>query len=210
MNLNQIIVALDGMTREQALTTAWTLSSHVWGFKVNDLLLTYGVNIIEDLKCLGNVFADPKFYDIPNTVANGVSRLAEAGADLITVHASAGKESMQAALDSAGNAKILAVTVLTSMTESQVREVYCRSIDETVWDLAYLAKEVGIHGIVCSSQELELIRHLDMLKVVPGIRLDGQDDHCRIGDGAGADLFVIGRPITKASDPVAALKKFVK
>lgn len=212
MKPEQVIVALDGMDREQALLMAWTLSSKVWGFKVNDLLLTYGLDIIKDLKGLGRVFADPKLYDTPKTISNSVSRLADAGADLITVHASSGRDGLQSAVESAGNAKILAVTILTSMDEPTVQDVYCRSIEETVWDLAHLANDSGAHGIVCSSQEVGLIKHLNLIKVVPGIRLGviDNDDQRRIGNGSGADLYVIGRPLTQASDPLVALNKLLK
>lgn len=211
MKPNQIIVALDGMDREEALMLAWTLSSTVWGFKVNDLLLSHGLDIIRELKCLGRVFADPKLYDIPKTVGNGVRRLAHAGADLITVHASGGKRMMRAAVENAGESKILGVTALTSMDDSEVQATYHRTVDETVWDLAHLAHESGAHGVVCSSREVKMLSHLNFIKVVPGIRLksvDG-DDQRRVGDGAGADLFVIGRPIVEASDPIKAVHDIV-
>lgn len=211
MESKQIIVALDGMDREQALMTAWTLSSYVWGFKVNDLLLGYGLDIIRDLKCLGCVFADVKLHDIPKTVVNGTTRLSEAGADFITVHASGGKEMIKAAVDNAGDSKILAVTALTSLDESSVQEVYCRSVEETVWDLAHLANDAGAHGIVCSSNEVSMLAHLKMLKVVPGIRIGPvvKDDQKRTGTGDGADFFVIGRQITQSRDPMKALQKIL-
>jgi orotidine-5'-phosphate decarboxylase len=211
MKNEQIIVALDGMDREEALMLAWTLSPSVWGFKVNDLLLSCGINIIRDLKCLGRVFVDPKLYDIPKTVANSVFRLSDAGADLITVHASGGKDMMEAALENAGNSKILAVTMLTSFEDCDVQSIYHRPIDETVWDLAHLAYESKVHGIVCSSREVKMLQHLNFMKVVPGIRTgQPEDDQKRIGDGSGADLFVIGRPITEADDPADALNNIIR
>lgn len=212
MQANQIIVALDGMDREEALMLAWTLSSTVWGFKVNDLLLSCGVSIVSELKCLGRVFADPKLYDIPKTVGNGVRRLAHAGADLITVHASGGRRMMQEAVANCGDAKILAVTALTSLDDAEVQDVYHRSVDEQVWDLAHLAHQSGAHGVVCSSREVKLLEHLNFIKVVPGIRLraaDG-DDQKRTGTGGGADLFVVGRPIVEASDPLKAIADIVQ
>lgn len=210
METNKIIVSLDGMDRKKALLLAWTLASQVWGFKVNDLLLSEGVEIIKDLKCLGRVFADPKLYDTCKTVANSVFKLVDAGADLVTVHASGGKEMMKAALDNAGQAKIIAVTVLTSL--DNVQSIYHRSVDETVWDLAHLAYEANVHGIVCSSKEVKMLHHLDFMKIVPGIRkwpVEG-DDQKRVGDGSQGDLFVIGRPITEAADPVEALNRIAK
>lgn len=211
MKSEQIIVALDGMEREDAITLAWTLASSVWGFKVNDLLLTCGLDIIRDLKYMGRVFADPKLYDIPQTVANSVSRLAGAGADLITVHASGGKTMMEAALDQCSNAKILAVTALTSLEDADVQPVYHRNVAETVWDLAHLAYDTQVHGIICASHEVLALKHLNFMKVVPGIRIgDTTDDQRRTGIGIGADLVVIGRPITQAEDPLEALKTIVR
>lgn len=205
MKNKQVIVALDGMKREQALLTAWTLASSVWGFKVNDLLITHGIDIIRDLKCIGRVFADPKLYDTPTTVANSISRLSESGADFITVHASGGKEMMQAALENAGDSKILAVSILTSMDNAQVQETYFKSVDETVWDLSHCAYEVGVHGIVCASQDINMLKHMNILKVVPGIRSEQIDDQKRIGNGEGADYIVVGRAITRSPDPLKAL-----
>jgi orotidine-5'-phosphate decarboxylase len=212
MKPEQIIVALDGLDREEAILLAWTLSSSVWGFKVNDLLLSYGLDIIRDLKCLGKVFVDPKLYDIPKTVANSVFCLSEAGADLITVHASGGKEMMKTAVENAGKAKILAVTMLTSLEDSDVQDIYHRPIDEIVWDLAHLAYDSNVHGIVCSSLEVKMLNHLNFMKVVPGIRLGAidNDDQKRVGNGDGADLFVIGRAITESPDPLEALHKIIR
>lgn len=210
MKPEQIIVALDGLERQEAIALAWTLSSHVWGFKVNDLLLKHGIDIIADLKCLGNVFADPKLYDIPNTVANSVRQLASAGADFITVHASGGRKMIRAALENAQNAKILAVTALTSLGEADMQETYCRRTDELVWDLAHLAYEAGAHGVVCSSQEVALLDHLNFIKVVPGIRTQPEGDQVRVGDGVGADYIVVGRPVTQARDPLQALNDILK
>jgi orotidine-5'-phosphate decarboxylase len=200
------------MEREQALMLAWNLSPYVWGFKVNDLLVSYGLDIVRDLKFLGKVFADPKLYDIPKTVANGVYKLAEAGADLITVHVSGGRQMIKAAMDNAGDAKIIGVTALTSLDDPQIQEVYHRTAEETVWDLAHLAYDCKLDGIVCSSREVEMLKHLNFIKVVPGIRLgriEG-DDQKRTGNGAGADYFVIGRPITEAMDPIEALNQLVR
>jgi orotidine-5'-phosphate decarboxylase len=210
MKANQIIVALDGMDRKQALTTAWHLSSMVWGFKINDLLLEHGLDLVRDLKCLGRVFADVKLYDIPQTVTNSVTRLARAGADFITVHASGGKDMIHAAVESCESSRILAVTALTSMNDAASQEVYHRSIDETVWDLAHLSMEAGAYGIVCASSEVTMLSHLPIAKVVPGIRLEASDDdQVRIGTGKGADYIVVGRPITMSSDPVKALEEII-
>lgn len=199
----QIIVALDGMKREDALSMAWTLSSHVWGFKVNDLLFEHGLEIVNDLKCLGKVFVDPKLYDTPSTVANSVMRLSIA--DFITVHASGGKDMLRAALENAGDAQILAVTALTSMNDATTQQIYGKPAAETVWDLAHLAKDVGVPGIVCSSHEVNMLKHLDLVKVVPGIRFEETGE--RTGTGINADFIVVGRVVTKASDPIKVIRR---
>lgn len=212
MDGKKIIVALDGMNKEDALSLAWLLSGKVWGFKVNDLIIRYGLDIIKSLKSLGNVFADPKLHDTPQTVANSVSHLS--AADLITVHASAGPQVLKAALDNCRNSKIIAVTALTSMKTADCQAVYGRQPEETVWDLAHLAADVGCHGLVCSALDVSTLNHLNLLKVVPGIRPLGKlpnDDQERIAPGCQqADFLVIGRPITRVADPLQSLDFIIK
>ena len=205
-NRNKIIVALDGISEKEALRTARILKGYVWGFKINDLLFE-NEKIISKLKKFGNVFADAKLHDIPNTVANSVRRLSRAGADMITVHASGGVEMMKVAKKSAGQSKILAVTVLTS------RETNSR---KTV-KLAHEAIKANADGIVCSGRDLLAIRKIPrskfLLKIVPGVRpswYKKKDDQKRIitpekALESGADYLVIGRPILNAKDPIKAI-----
>ncbi|MDO8495081.1 MAG: orotidine-5'-phosphate decarboxylase [bacterium] len=201
-----IIVALDGMTKKEALKMAQELKGLVWGFKVNDLLFE-GVEIIKKLKKFGKVFADAKLHDIPNTVANSVARLSKAEADLITVHASGGVEMMRAAKKVAGKSKLIAVTVLTSQKSGK-----------SVGQLAKDAQKAGVDGVVCSADELKKVKKLkNLIKVVPGIRPEwykSKDDQQRIASPRqalenGADFLVIGRPITQSPSPLAALKKIL-
>ena len=218
----RIIIPLDGLTEEQALALAQQLGDSAWGFKVNDLLVQCGVRIVAKLKELGQVFADAKLHDIPNTVANGVCKLDAAGADLITVHASGGLPMMEAAVKAASHAKILAVTVLTSLDHNTVSGIYRRNAEEAVIELAKLALRAGVYGVVCSPQELVALRsdpQFAPLKLVtPGIRptwFGKGDDQARTSTPrgaieAGADLLVIGRPITGDSDPRAALQRIEK
>ena len=212
-----IIVPLDGMTVERSLALAEQLAGSVWGFKVNDLLVTEGVRIVTELKRFGQVFADPKLHDIPNTVGNGVKALAAAGADLITVHGSGGRAMLEAAVRNAGPAKILAVTVLTSLTDADAEQLYSCSAREGVARFANLAASAGVHGIVCSPQELSLLQAtpalVPLLKVTPGVRptWSGKDDQARTLTPAeamagGATHLVIGRPITGHENPVQAVK----
>ena len=201
-----IIVALDGISEKEALRVARLLKGSVWGFKVNDLLFE-NKHIITKLKKFGRVFADAKLYDIPNTVANSVTRLSRAGADMITVHASGGIEMMKAAKRSAGRSKILGVTVLTSSEPNS----------KMVMKLTKDILEAKLDGIVSSGRDLSSIQKIQgsriLLKVVPGIRKAGykkRDDQKRTvtpekAFKEGADYLVIGRPILDSKDPLKAL-----
>ncbi|MDH4226033.1 MAG: orotidine-5'-phosphate decarboxylase [Deltaproteobacteria bacterium] len=224
-----LIIALDGMEESQALALArelapLTAQGPLWGFKVNDLLLRCGVQIIRRLKTHGRVFADPKLYDIPNTVANQVALLADSGADLITLHCSGGPDMLLAARQAAQNVSagsgekpgLLGVTVLTAMNDATTQTVYGQNAAPTVEKLAGLALAAGLDGIVCSPLELALMDRLDprraLLRVTPGVRPADYaipDDQQRVMTPAaamkhGADLLVVGRPVTGAADPVAA------
>lgn len=214
-----IAVALDGMREPEALALARKLSGRVWGFKINDLLLRAGTDIVPRLKHYGGVFCDPKLHDIPNTVANQVRVLAEAGADLLTLHGSGGLAMLRAAREACPpGMRLLGVTVLTAMSGEDVERVYGRDSGSTAEILIGLAAEAGLHGIVCSPMELALADRADsarrLLRVTPGVRpTQGTvrgDDQQRVQTPAealrlGANLLVIGRPITAASDPAQAV-----
>ena len=217
----KIIVALDAMNQEQALSMASRLKGEVWGFKVNDLLLECGVSIIKDLSAFGGVFADAKIHEIPNTAKNSVDKLSAAGADLITVHASGGVGMLSAAAEASGSAKILAVTLLTSLTELDSNKIYGNDSADTVKRFIEFAVEGGVEGVVCSPQELPLFQEIEgansLLRVTPGIRPEKYgvaDDQARVAtpklaSEAGADFLVIGRPITQAEDPEIAARNIV-
>ena len=219
---NPIIVALDAMTEADALSTAKHLSGYVWGFKVNDLLIDCGLSIVSKLKAYGNVFADPKLHDIPNTVVNGVRKLDDAGADLITLHASGGLKMIQAGVAAAKNAKVIAVTLLTSMSEADSMHVYQRNPAAAVLHFAKLTADAGAAGIVCSPKELALLleqpEFSKLEKVVPGVRPEWYgkaDDQTRTDTPkaaltAGATYLVIGRPIIQHRDPVEAAELILK
>lgn len=206
MGNRKIIIALDGITEKEAVRFAKLFSGMVWGFKVNDLLFD-DINIIRKLKKFGRVFADAKLHDIPNTVANSVTRLSRAGADMITVHASGGINMMKAAKRNAGRSKILAVTVLTS--EKARPAIVLQRVREAV--------EAGADGVVCSGRDLTLIGRVrgarNLLKIVPGIRpewYNRKDEQKRSvtfkeAISGGADFAVIGRPIIKSRDPLKVL-----
>jgi orotidine-5'-phosphate decarboxylase len=204
-----VIVALDGLTLKESLSLAKEIKGLVWGFKVHELVIREGFEVIKKLKKFGKVFVDLKFYDIPTTVAKEVAALSEYGADLITVHASGGAEMLRAAVDAGGN-KIVAVTVLTSLPATEARKVPT---------LAALARTAGVTNIVCSAREAGIVRRLNksVTIITPGIRgpEDTKGDQKRTATAAealmyGANLLVIGRPITKAPNAQKALQNLFK
>jgi orotidine-5'-phosphate decarboxylase len=184
-----------------------------------ELYYAAGNSFVHELKNRGfNVFLDLKLHDIPNTVAGAVRSATQAGASLLTIHASGGPAMMAAAAEAAsapGAPKLLAVTVLTSMDASDLAATGIAGTPaEQVLRLAKLAKAAGIDGMVCSAEEVStLSAELGprTMLVVPGIRPTGAatEDQRRIATPAeaiaqGASMLVVGRPITRATDPAAA------
>lgn len=218
-----IVVALDYPTIEQATAMAKRLDPKLCRVKVGKELFTKaGPAILEALHKLDfDVFLDLKFHDIPNTVANAVSVAAKEGVWMVNVHASGGRRMMEASANALAqihdhNTLLIAVTVLTSMDESDLSEI---GIDlsprDHVMRLAKLAQSSGMDGVVCSAQESEMLSDTlgkDFVLVTPGIRPAGseQGDQKRImtpseAMKAGSHYLVMGRPITQATDPVAVL-----
>ena len=195
-------------------------------YKVGSELFTAsGADIIQWLRDTGcDVFLDLKFHDIPNTVAGAMRNVSKMGVRLATVHASGGSKMMDAAVEAAGGScGVLAVTVLTSLDDAQLGEAWGRDrvdVENEVLRLAELARSSGVHGIVCSGQEAQAVhsRHGSALKLlIPGIRLPGDaaDDQARIitpeaAVAAGATYLVLGRAVTAAKDPRAAMAAVTK
>ncbi len=207
---NKVILPLDGMDWDDALSMIELTSDLVWGYKINDLLLKYGVQVIKEIKSKGhNVMADPKLFDIPNTMDNSIKELVSAGADIITVHAAADYYSKEYASYLAG------VTILTSMQAESCEVIYGDSIRDTVMDLAHRANHKGYGYIVCSADELSMLKDIKITKIVPGIRpkhYNRRDDQVRVSTPRqaieyGAGLLVIGRPITSAVNVRDAIKQ---
>jgi len=217
-----LVVALDVPTGEEALHLAEALHPHVDGFKVGlELLMGEGPAIVSRVAALGApVFVDAKLHDIPKTVAGAASRLGSIGARWVTVHASGGEEMIRTAVEalatsSEGDAGILAVTILTSLDEARLEAVGFSqgSPAEHVTAMARLAAAAGAEGVVCAVPEAASVKvlDLDLIVATPGIRPAGSDsaDQKRVatpGEAieAGADLLVVGRPITAAAHPAAA------
>lgn len=220
---NPVYVALDTPDLGRALEIASAVTPHVGGLKVGlEFISAQGPEGISRIVSLGlPVFADVKFHDIPNTVAGAAKAIGETGIDIFNVHASGGAAMMRAALDAASKfqprPKVIAVTVLTSLSDDDLASVG-QSVPAggQVTRLAKLAKMSGLDGVVCSPQEIRLVREAcgpDFLIVTPGVRPAGADlaDQRRVmtpveAVSAGADILVIGRPITGAKDPAQAAK----
>lgn len=219
---DRIIVALDTDSPDAALASVSALAGEVGLFKVGmELFPRGGPDLIGRIRASGaEVFLDLKFHDIPNTVAGAVRSAAALGVKFATVHASGGKAMLAAAADAAagGGTTLLAVTVLTSLDDADLASVgFAFPAAKAVDRLAGLAVAAGIRGIVCSAREVAAVRAAvgkEITLVTPGVRLPGDaaGDQKRVvtpfdAVRAGADYLVVGRPITKSADPVAAARK---
>ena len=221
-----ILVALDYPSQAQALALAQQLDPSLCRLKVGKELFTRsGPQVVEALQAQGfEVFLDLKFHDIPNTTAMAVKAAAELGVWMVNVHCSGGLRMMAACREVLeqhnGNKPLLiGVTVLTSMEQSDLAGIGLDVAPQTqVQRLAGLAAEAGLDGLVCSAQEAPALKAAQpaLQLVTPGIRPAGSaaDDQRRIltpqqALAAGSDYLVIGRPITQAADPAAALREIV-
>lgn len=219
-----VVVALDYPSAEPALELAARLSPELCRLKVGKELFTRsGPGLVEQLQQGGfEVFLDLKYHDIPNTVAAALRAAAELGVWMVNVHASGGRRMMEAAVEAlqgfAQRPLLIAVTVLTSMSDDDLRELgYTESAQQRVLRLAALAADCALDGVVCSAQEASALRQAqgaEFCLVTPGIRLagDAAGDQRRVltpadAIAAGADYLVIGRSITGAADPLAALQR---
>lgn len=219
----KIIVACDYPNAASALALAARLDPALCRLKVGKELFTVaGPQVIEGLMQRGfEVFLDLKFHDIPNTVAQACKAAASLGVWMVNVHALGGRKMMEAAREAVVNTtrapKLIAVTVLTSMAQEDLLELgISASPAEMVLRLAHLARDSGMDGVVCSAQEATALRQCcgkDFCLVTPGIRPAdaAADDQSRIMTPRaaldnGASYLVIGRPITRAADPLRALQ----
>ncbi len=230
---NPIVVALDVDTAEQALSLVERLRGTVGMFKVGKQLFTAaGPDIVRQIIGMGEqVFLDLKFHDIPNTVAKAGIEAARLGVSIFNVHAMGGSKMMRATVEAVnetvereGIARplILGVTVLTSHTQESLSEVGIeRKLEVEVVALAQLCEKSGINGVVASPQEIVPIRKAvdnpGFVILTPGVRPAGAalNDQSRVmtpGEAitAGANLLVVGRPITAADDPVVAARKILE
>lgn len=218
---SRIIVALDMDTAEDAVRLAKQVAPQVGGFKIGlGLLHGVGPGAATALVDLGKpVFADAKLHDIPSQVGAAAARLGRLGIRWVTAHVSGGEAMLAAAVEglretSDGRAGILAVTVLTSLDASDLAAIGITTTPgKLVSKMARLADRGGCEGVVCSPQELGVVATVAprLVRVTPGVRLSGiaSGDQRRVmrpeeAVARGADWIVVGRPITRADDPLAA------
>jgi orotidine-5'-phosphate decarboxylase len=219
----RLCVALDFPSRGEVLAAARRFSGRVGWLKVGlEAFVSGGPSLVQEVAATGaRVFLDLKFHDIPRTVAGAVAAAAHSGAAMVNVHAAGGRAMLEAAREAAatnGGIKLVAVTLLTSLDLAALSDLPLAGHPEGIARrLALLSKECGLDGVVCSADELPAIRAAcgrDFFTVVPGIRPSGSESHdqkrvatAAVAIQAGADLLVVGRPITAASDPDSALDR---
>ena len=221
---SRIIVALDFPEAESALALTRHLSPELCKLKIGKELFTAeGPRFVETLVQRGfDVFLDLKFHDIPNTVARACSVAARLGVWMVNVHALGGAAMVQAAREALGESDdrplLIAVTVLTSMNDGDLRDIGIEGgTAQTVLRLAGLAHASGTDGVVCSAHEAAALRERfgdSFLRVTPGIRLASNvaDDQKRVMTPSraiqgGASYLVVGRPVTRADDPEGVLRR---
>ncbi len=213
-----IAVALDAPNLETAARWAGLVTPHVSTVKVGlELYLRYGPGIVASIRGASGVkiFLDLKLHDIPATVAGAARAVARLHPDVLTVHAAGGPDVIRAAVGAAPDTMIAAVTVLTSLGEADLERIGVGGpLSDAVRRLAVLAVGAGARGLVCSPREVAVVRAEvgpDVTLITPGVRPAGTDAHDQARTAtpeealrAGANLLVIGRPITSAPDPGAA------
>ncbi len=224
---SRLIVALDLPDRSSALESVERLSGHVGFFKIGlEIFTREGPRLVEEIRNRGEkVFLDLKLHDIPNTVRGAVRAACRLGVQMLTVHASGGPTMLAAASQEAQSSVapplLLAVTALTSLSESEIHTMgIAGSVEQWVERLATMAQNSCIPGIVASSKELSMLRNRfgnAMQFVIPGIRPAGaeiQDQSRTATPGeairAGANYIVVGRPVLQAPDPAKAADSIVE
>ncbi|HCR03595.1 MAG TPA: orotidine-5'-phosphate decarboxylase [Gemmatimonadetes bacterium] len=219
----ELIVALDFASQARALAMVDLLDEAADFYKVGlELYTRSGPGVVRELSRRDKrVFLDLKLHDIPNTVSGAVRAATDLGVELLTIHVAGGGRMMRVAAEAAeGRVALLGVTLLTSLSSGDVEDMWGRpisSLRKQVVRLATLSQENGLDGVVASPQEVQALRRRlgkEFLVVTPGIRLPGVDvnDQARVATpseaaGAGASHLVLGRTVTAAADPAAALEK---
>ena len=217
---NPVYLALDLPRLEDAKTLATRVKAHIGGLKLGlEFFCAHGHHGVHEIARVGlPIFLDLKLHDIPNTVAGAMQAIHVLEPAIVTVHASGGRAMMEDAKAAAGNGtKVVAVTLLTSLDERDLaRTGVTGGAHDQVLRLAELAQTAGLDGIVCSGREVRSVRDQwkDGFFVVPGLRMTefGAGDQKRIvsprqARDDGASVLVVGRPISRADDPLAAARE---
>jgi len=222
MKSNKVIVALDSNNFKKTISLVSALKKEVYAFKIGyEFFYNYGVKGYKAIyKISPKIFLDLKLHDIPNTVQNGIIAINNMKPLLTTIHISGGEEMLSSSFVKKKYTKILGVSVLTSLNNNQVHKIYNeKNVENVVKKFATLAKKNKLDGIVCSPKEIKIVRKIvgkNFLIVTPGIRFKNlgikKDDQKRVLSPkqaleSGADLLVIGRPITEAKKPLDEIKK---
>jgi len=223
---DRLCIALDYANAEEIREAAARFGPRVGWLKVGlEAFVSGGPALVEEVARHGRVFFDLKLHDIPNTVGRAVAAAARTGAAMINVHAAGGRAMLMAAREAlaagADRPLLIAVTLLTSIDARALADLPMSGHPEgIVRRFASLARECGLDGVVCSPMELPVVRSLGgsgWMAVVPGIRGAGseagdQKRHATAAEAvrAGADILVVGRPITAATDPDAALNNLIE
>ena len=221
MHSKKIIVALDSNNFSEIEKLVKSLKKDVYAFKIGyQFFFNFGlIGYKKIFSICPKIFLDLKLHDIPNTVYNGLEALNKIKPILTTIHISGGDDMMKSSVKEKKFAKILGVSVLTSMDSKQTEKFYNqKNVSLLVKKFAKFAKKNGLDGVVCSPREIKIIRKAtgkDFIIVTPGIRLKSKiksDDQKRIETPKkaiqmGADYLVIGRPITKSKNPLKTLKE---
>ena len=222
---NRVIIPLD-LEYSAAIDMASNFDPSNCRLKIGSQLFTSsGPKIIKELDSRGfEIFLDLKFHDIPNTVYEAVRSAADLGVWMINVHASGGKNMLEASknalIDFDEPPLLIAVTLLTSLSENSILEIGLNNLSEQVLRLAKLSHECELDGVVCASSDTVIIKKefgKEFITVTPGIRPDQSklNDQSRVSTPSeavknGSDFLVIGRPITESDDPAGALKDIYK
>ena len=213
-----IIVAIDEITLERSTKIIDNLDPQKCIIKIGSVAFnSIGHEIVKYASKKGfDIFLDLKLHDIPNTVKKSIQGLASLPIKMLTIHASGGKDMMIAAMEAVTGTKIkiFGVTALTSLNNEQTKQIFKRTTSEQVNAMLDLAELVGIDGVICSPNELELVKkRRSLLSITPGIRVqNSNDDQKRVmtpkeAIDLGADYLVIGRPITSSENIGESLNK---
>ena len=217
----RIIVAIDTYDLQEANLILDQLNPDLCKIKIGSVVFnSLGKSFLKEVSSRGfKIFLDLKLHDIPNTVHEAILGFHDCSIDMLTVHLSGGEEMLKKAMlaGKSINAKVIGVSILTSLEESDTLSLFDNKLDHQIRNLFEIAVKANLDGVVCSPHELEMsntILNSDSIKITPGIRdIKVEDDQARTMNAKeaieqGATFLVIGRPITQAQDISTALKTF--